>query len=430
MKRFILTGLVTLALSVAPSRALGFGEDICFKDGVLVDPQTVNTPQRPAECDPALGEVSDTCASLANANMRSAKTVKLNGCYSSTHFYGTYLAALLSGFDAEAAYLISAYNETTDFTVYTHYDLSGRAMPGRTTATLNGIARTNTNTLGDIIHMPLPNQTTPHPGREIHPDSPNEEPMLAQLYAWSLGKSNQFCAGAITTPNKQCYTGNLRTSLAPQAFTYLASLTEIFIPSTSQPVSLPGYTGDQVFQYTDSSSLSAPLGRPQSPIYNEGLAGLVGKAGTYRGGPVPVALAKLGVFTHALGDRYSHQTCLDDTVVTQKLGVVTFPFEHPYCTVKHVGAHLQEIGYSTLPSRTTESLNAGLRFMDTAALTYPGFAPYAPITGSARNALMQGLFAALKQPTACRRVQAFTKLLSDYRLPQLPGYSYQPSLCL
>lgn len=309
---------------------------------------------------------------------------------STIHHDATYFLAQALGYRADVAYWIAAYNEVTDYTQYVPIDQCGvQASSTNTggqyiTAQFNGFQRTNTNTDGPLDHYVLnfsPNgQGTdvhgaggvqslypfhyPQPGYPLHIDDTYQK-TLANLRQWAMIPSEDpglLCTVGLMDPDDptKCLTGTINGHVPLLLRTqrpYLATLTNVpagkkvlnWVSSTSVT-----YYDELGAWLRDPSKTSGKLWLDKVPR------------------PVPVQLARLGLYLHVLQDTSSHATYCGDDAPSPPGGTdvgtymyltdgnqVNLSFGASCANAPHLAGHLQETGTgdNPLPLRVYVALN-------------------------------------------------------------------------
>jgi hypothetical protein len=321
------------------------------------------------------------------------------------HMDSTYFIAQALGYRADVAYWIAAYNEVADYNQYVPIDQCGvqaaneyTIMNGTTlqtatntgrdyiTAQFNGFQRTNTATDGPLDHYIVsysPNgQGTdvhgaggvsalypfhyPRPGYPARIDDEYQK-TLANLRQWGMMKSTEpglLCTvGLLDATGTQCLTGATITGKVPFFFVDNQTLgVSISVPTGKKVLNSPATTGGQTIYYEQLQSF---LDNPQKTT---------GKLWMSRTPtPVPIQLARFGIYLHTLQDSSSHATfCGDDApsppggadpgtymALTDRNTTVQLSFGNSCSNSPHLAGHVQETGTDRkpLPLRVYVALN-------------------------------------------------------------------------
>jgi hypothetical protein len=407
--KIIISCTLILCLSgLVPAQA--FLEDLC-----LVRPGQKGTLTYCVRPTCPSGTTDPNAACLA----QSADFATIQPGRSMIHADSTYFIAQALGYRADVAYWIAAYNEVTDYSQYVPIDQCGvqaanlnsiankmtkQKAPntGRNyiTAFFNGFQRTNQSTDGPLDHYVVsfsPNgQGTdvhgpqgvlglyplhyPRPGYPVHIDDTYQK-TLANLRAWAMRASpapGLLCTIGLTV-GSECVTGPMINGNVP----FIPK-----IPRTAFNISVP--TGRKVLQYTSARDID----------YYEKLEAYLNDKSKTTGTlwkdpaapPVPVQLARLGLYIHVLQDSSSHATyCGDDSptppggcdpgtyMYKARDGSIQVSFGNGCANKPHVAGHVQETGSgsSSLPLRDYVALQNAvdelILFGNEVALKQPGW---------------------------------------------------------
>jgi len=364
-------------------RADAFFEDICIS-------------KKTAKLD-ACVEPSADCVLKPSANNACAAqlraAVKVGRGRSTIHADATYFLAQALGYRPDVAYWIAAYNEVTDLGRYAPIDQCGvQATPqssgaGYITAAFDGFVRTNTKTDGPLWHYVVPFSPNGD-GTDVHgaggvqavypfhypaPGYPSViddvyEGALSHLRRWAMQPGSApgvLCAAGLTVPRgdshfsgERCLTGVVVRGEVPllKGFGFGPK-----IDVASGPKILDDSHGVVLFDQlegwlTDRSRTTGTLWKdPSAPA-------------------VPVQVARIGIYLHALQDTASHATyCGDEapsppgggdpgTYMAMTPQGVQLNFGHSCATGPHVAGHVQETatGDAPLPLRDYTALGATL----------------------------------------------------------------------
>ena len=378
-----ITCLVVGAAAFAP-RAAAFLEDLCL-------PRPGSGGEALASCVRPTCPGPDDPNRACPAQLLDFATVRPGR--SMIHMDSTYFLAQALGYRADVAYWIAAYNEVADYTQYVPIDQCGvqaanedaiaadttqqtapNSGAGYITARFNGFQRTNVNTDGPLDHYIVsfsPNGEGtdvhgaggvqalypfyyPRPGYPVHIDDVYQK-TLADLRQWAMAPSDEpgrLCAaGLYAADGTTCLDGATITGAVPIIQQSAAGI----------PLNVP--TGPKVLDYEATSDgtevtyydqLGAWLGDPARTT------GTLWLAPTPT--PVPVQLARLGLYLHAIQDSASHATyCGDDApsppggpdpgtyMALDDVGDVQLSFGSSCATGPHLAGHVQETGTGDAP---------------------------------------------------------------------------------
>lgn len=298
------------------------------------------------------------------------------------HHDATYFIAQALGYRPDVAYWIAAYNEVTDYTQYAPIDQCGvQASASNSgaqyiTAQFNGFKRTNMNTDGPLDHYVVnfsPNgQGTdvhgaggvqslyplhyPRPGYPVRIDDTYQK-TLANFRQWAMLPTEEpglLCTVGLTDGNEQCLTGTI-TATVP------------LIMRSSKGIPLKVAAGKKILNYTSSTDID---------YYEELGAYLKNSAGKLwldqAPRPVPVQIARIGLYLHVLQDTSSHATYCGDDAPSPPGGSdpgtymyltngnqVNVSFGSSCASSPHLASHVQETGTGDdpLPLRVYVALN-------------------------------------------------------------------------
>jgi hypothetical protein len=369
--------VLSSCLLLTPAVANAFLEDICL-------------PRRPGQ-EALSWCVRPDCPPPFSANRACPVQVvdfaTVKPGRSTIHADSTYFIAQALGFRADVAYWIAAYDEVTDYGQYLPIDQCGVQASAQNSgksyisAAFNGFVRTNTNTDGPLDHYVVsfsPNgQGTdvhgaggvealyplhyPQPGYPVHIDDTYQK-TLANMRAWALSPSREpglLCTVGLTASNgRDCASGMNITGTVP------------LIMKSDKGIKLNVPAGKKVLNYDTTTS---------SSVYYEQLGPYLDDKQKTTGTlwkdpaplPVPVQVARIGLFLHVLQDTSSHATyCGDDapsppggsdrgTYMFNSGTAVQVSFGDSCASSPHLASHVQETGTgdSPLPLRDYVALN-------------------------------------------------------------------------
>ena len=320
---------------------------------------------------------------------QTADFVTIKPGRSMIHADSTYFLAQALGYRADVAYWIAAYNEVTDYSQYVPIDQCGVQAANQVAITnqmtqqtavnsgqnyipafFNGFQRTNKNTDGPLDHYVVsfsPNGHGtdvhgpqgvlslyplhyPKPGYPVHIDDVYQK-TLANLRQWAMLKTTEpgFLCTVGLTDGTNCLTGPMIIGSVPLLPR---------IPKTAFNINVPA--GKKVLQYTSDTDID----------YYEELESYLNDRSKTTGtlwkdaspGPVPVQIARLGLFLHVLQDSSSHATyCGDDSptppggcdpgtyMYRASNGNIQLSFGNGCANSPHLAGHVQETGTGDLP---------------------------------------------------------------------------------
>lgn len=326
------------------------------------------------------------------------------------HHDSTFFLAQAVGYRADVAYWIAAYNEVADYTQYVPIDQCGvqaanewaidRGMTkqlavntGRDfiTAQFNGFQRTNTTTDGPLDHYVVPYSPSgqgtdahgpmgvaaiyplsfPKPGYPVRIDDTYQK-TLANLRQWAMMKGAEpglLCTVGLTVTEQgrtTCLTGP-----------YIIGNVPLVMPGAAAPVppvAINVPAGRKVLNLTTTSAGATDV------VYYEALESWLRDSKRTTGKlwksnppiPVPVQLARLGLYLHVMQDTSSHSTYCGDNAPSPpgggdpgtymyiaSDGSVQVAFGNSCATGPHLAGHVQETGtgQAPLPLRDYTALN-------------------------------------------------------------------------
>ncbi|MGJ5116971.1 hypothetical protein [Bradyrhizobium oligotrophicum] len=385
---FALSTMSVVAASVAlgwgltaPRPAHAFLEDICIprvKDGLKNCLAPASACKDPAEA------LNRGCL------LEAVQFAVIPPGRSMIHADSTYFIAQALGYRADVAYWIAAYNENSDYAQYAPIDQCGGQATSTNsgasyiTAKFNGFQRTNNTTDGPLYHYLLnfsPNgQGTdvhgasgvqavypfhyPPPGYPITIDSVYQG-TLYDLRQWAMKGDEApglLCTAGYTVPNgssnfsgPKCLSNVPISGNVPLLENYAIGPA---INVTSGPKILDNSNGN--VDYTQLKSWLDDKSRTTGVLFDDP-----------RKPPVPVQIARIGLYLHSLQDASSHGTfCGDDapsppggsdvgSYMFMSSGSIKLSFGTYCATGPHLASHVQETGTgdTSLPLRDYVALN-------------------------------------------------------------------------
>lgn len=394
-KRALVAGFLVVFMST--QGAYAFLEDLCLR----------RNPTQPALtwCLNPLCQVPAQPNNVCPQQVIDFATIKPGR--SMIHADSTYFIALALGYRADVAYWIAAYDEVTDYAQYVPIDQCGvqaanlnainsgksdRKVPntGRDyiTAAFNGFQRTNTTTDGPLDHYVVfysPNGAGtdvhgpqgvsalyplhyPKPGYPIHIDDTYQK-TLANLRQWALIPTNDpglLCTvGLVDANGKECVKNSQIVGNVP-----LVMPTNVPSGKAVPNVAINVPAGPKVLDLNTTSGVTTYY--PKLQTWLEEPQRTTGKLWkSPRPTPVPVQIARIGLYLHVLQDTDSHATYCGDDAPTPPGGcdpgtymytsgdTVQLSFGNSCGTGPHLAGHLQETGTgdASLPLRVYVALN-------------------------------------------------------------------------
>lgn len=391
--------VVLVVFLASALNAHAFLEDLCLPrvgaNGRLtwcLTPKCVNPPPPSRACPE---QIADFATIMPGRSM--------------IHHDSTHFIAQAIGLRADVAYWIAAYNEVADYTQYVPIDQCGvqaandyTIQNGNTlqtavntgrdfiTAQFNGFQRTNVATDGPLDHYVVsysPNgQGTdvhgpagvsslyplhyPKPGYPVRIDDTYQK-TLANLRQWGMLKTADpglLCTVGLTVTDSYgkstCLTG-----------TNIVGTVPLIMQTQASPISINAAAGRKILQLTTDAN-----GVVTDTVYYEQLGPWLQDPKRTTGKlwksnppvPVPVQLARFGLYLHVLQDTSSHATyCGDDPpsppnggdpgtfMYTAADGTIQLSFGNSCAMSPHLAGHVQETGTgdAALPLRDYVALN-------------------------------------------------------------------------
>ena len=309
------------------------------------------------------------------------------------HADSTYFIAQALGYRADVAYWIVAYNEVADYGLYAPIDQCGvqasSANSGSSyvSAAFNGFQRTNTSTDGPLYHYVVPYSPTGL-GTDAHGASgvqavypwrypaPGYPATIDDVYQGTLYNLRQWGMQADSSPGLLCAVG-LTVPNGGSNFSGKACLSGVTVSGT-----VPFLEGRQAGARLSIQTGPKILDNSQGTVDYRQLGPWLQDKSRTTGTlwldpakpPVPVQLARFGLYLHSLQDVASHSTfCGDDapsppggsdpgTYMGPSSGGIGLQFGTYCATGPHIAGHVQETatGDQPLPLRDYSALNITL----------------------------------------------------------------------
>ncbi len=383
VKMLMLCGTVVLAI---PLNTHAFLEDICLGAGTG---QIENCISAASACEGPPNSHTNRACALQVQEFRNIPPGR-----SMIHTDSTYFIALALGYRADVAYWIAAYNEVTDYAQYKPIDECGHQASNSNSgadyisAALNGFQRTNIKTDGPFYHYTAAFSPTgtgndvhgadgiqaiyplhyPEPGYPANIDSIYQG-TLFNMRQWAMkpdADAGLMCAVGLTVPNGRsnfsgtsCLAGATIIGKVPA---FEGGMVNIPVTVQSGQKVLDN-SNNTVTYYSQLKTWLSDRSRTTGTLWLDSKAP-----------PVPVQVARLGLYLHVLQDTASHSTfCGDDapappggsdpgTYMAMKGSAVTVNFGTYCATGPHLAGHVQETatGLNALPLRDYTALNITL----------------------------------------------------------------------
>lgn len=320
--------LIAMVCCVLYGFASAFGVDVCFNDPTSGEPPIRNCIGVGEACRTSHLTLEEEFTCRLEAMSDSLKgltgTNTIIGGRSLVHSDSTYFMAQMLGFSPWQAYQMMIYSEATDQSEYTAFDRQGRqmltdeemkacranwgpSMPRHClliTPEVKGVSKFNFHTGGMFLHLQarFSSDGKPPPKIFFPTDYFSEanvpyEMLLRNFRAWAFDERPDACAAGIMKPSDTNKTG---PAACEQTTAVLHSPMNVF-PFGFSKLAIPFITelGPLIIEEREAKQGVSD----HVMANNESLQAYLA--------PHNAAYAKMGMFVHALGDRYSHHMCTD-----------------------------------------------------------------------------------------------------------------------
>jgi len=420
-----------------------FGVDVCFNSPTSGEPPIRNCLNVDQSCRTSNLSVTEelTCRvkALSDGLSGLADGNAIIGGRSLLHSDSTYFMAQMMGFSAWQAYQMMIYSEATDQAEYTAFDQKGSEILTSTQTTqcrahwgpdaprecliltpeVQGISKFNYATGGMLLHLHA--RFSPHgepPPGLIYPtdyfSSANRpyENLLTNFQAWVLDKRSDACAAGIT--QEMTSPDALLTPCETSQYT-LKSPMNFFAPGFSK-LAIPFVTqlGTLIIEERSKSGVLTNV-----LANNDSFQAYIA--------PHDVAYAKMGIFVHTLGDRYSHHMCTDRSYFYHESdGHYMSDYSSLYCAQgSHFLWHVWEQG----TNQTDENLSIVHQTLRPALeAVYGQLLAYAKHQGIpvdqklVKQAIMDDLISVLQIYDPKERLNHMVALMEKNKILPLPGH--------
>lgn len=281
-----------------------------------------------------------------------------------------------------------------------------------TTPMVNGLSRFNATSGGMWLHLHaryshdgqnLPD--LPFPVDYLSPEYAQTEKLLNDFHAWVFDEKSAMCVYGITqNDNANCA---LDTSI-------INSPVNLGLLGFDK-VTVPFMTALGTFMVNETNQTG------QAPVYavNESLQSYIS--------PQDVAYAKMGMFVHSLGDRYSHHMCSDRSYFFQNADSEYLTvFDTLYCAQ---GSHFLWHAWEQGTSQTNTNLDPKFQTMRPALeAVYEQLIAYAQHQGITvqtmydRDKMIDQLITVLGIYDPTERLAQMVQLMEVYQVLPLPGH--------
>ncbi len=438
---FVVGVLLGSSLAFSPvADARMFGVDVCYNAPDSGEPLIRNCIGVEEACRTSnlVGTQPIGCRAVALGGSMSGLSGgnAIVGGRSLVHSDSTYLMAQLIGFTSWQAYQMMIYDEATDQSEYTPYDQNGLQLLSAAeidscrgawgpqmprscsiiTPLLNGVYKFNDATGGMLLHLHArysPNGLAPppvaFPANYFAPSVAAYEPLLNNFRAWVFDERPDACVagfvvrggGADRQRTLPCERPD-RVLHSPQNF-FAAGFTKLAIPFESTLGQLIINQDDRGTVVATDRSLQAYIG-PQDANY-----------------------AKMGMFLHTLGDRYSHHICTDHSYAYRQVsGNYNTNYSQVGCAQ---GSHFLWHAWEQGTNQSSSNLDPEYQTMRPALeAAYDQLVAYARHQGVVttrslnKPAIISSLIEVLQIFDPKQRLDAMVALTENYGLLALPGH--------
>ncbi len=354
---------IAILAIIISTNLYAFGVDVCFLAPAANRSTITNCIDVDKSCRTSNLSKKESLVCRIKAISRSISGLagirKIQGGRSLLHSDATYLIAQYIGFSPWQAYQMMIYSEATDQASYVPFDENGQQvlsndlikaciehwgydMPSQCliiTPELNGISKFNYTTGGMLLHLHAgysQNSTsiplTDYPTSYFSPKNKPYEILLDNFRAWTFDERKDACAAGITndlnidkrtTSPCKVDTATLKSPMN----LFSLGISRLAIPFTTK-------LGTLIIEDYDNNNPNTT----NVLATNESLQKYIS--------PHDVNFAKMGIFLHALADRYSHHMCTDRSYFYQTSdSYYTSKYSSVYCAQgNHFLWHVWEQG--------------------------------------------------------------------------------------
>jgi hypothetical protein len=372
-------GVVVLVGLTSPRPAAAFLEDLCTKNGKI---QTCIRPFSACKETKSLPNRACPAQVVDFARIPPGRSM--------IHADSTYFIAQALGYRADVAYWIAAYNEVEDYAKYAPIDQCGGQATSTNsgsayiTAGFNGFQRTNAATGGPLYHYVV-NFSPNGAGTDVHGaggvqsaypfhyPTPGYPARIDNIYQGTLYNQRQWAMQPGAGPGLLCTVG-FTVPNGSSNFSGASCLLDV--PISGQ---VPAVEGRAAGAQINIKSGPKVLDNSNGTVLYDQLAAYLNDKTKTQGTlwldpaapPVPVQVARIGLYLHTLQDTSSHSTfCGDDapsppggsdvgTFMSLGSSGVALNFGTYCATGPHIAGHVQETGTGDqpLPLRDYVALN-------------------------------------------------------------------------
>lgn len=423
----------------AQSSVYAFGQDVCFEPisgttvNKIVNCIGVGELCRTSHLTPILQGLCRLAATGDSLSGLNGSTVV--GGRSLVHTDATYVMAQLIGYTPWQAYQMAIYSEATDQSYYTPFDQNGNPLLSSdtiascqeqwgsamdnacllTTPQVNGLSRFDADSGGMWLHLHArysvdgqmpPRQ--PFPVDYLSPEYAQSEKLLNDFHAWVFDDKSTMCVYGLTQDQE----GNPADC---------ASSSEVINSSISftavglEQLKIPFVTSLGTFRINDTDHSG------QNPVLatDDSLQAYLT--------PQDADYAKMGMFVHTLGDRYSHHMCIDRSYFFQTDNHdYQTSFDTVYCAQgSHFLWHVWEQG--TTQNQTNldsqfQTMRPALEAMYTQLLMYAQHKNIEVNTQVDREEIIDKLISVVEIYDPAERLSQMVQLMEAYQILPMPGH--------
>ena len=437
LKRF---SLVIFFISL---NSYGFGVDVCFNNPDTKAPLIKNCLGVEKACRTSNLNAKQTIAcrlkALYDGVSGLATKDTIAGARSLLHSDATYFMAQLIGFDAWQAYQMMIYSEATDQAEYTAFNQKGLQILTNDdikqcrdhwntgaarecliiTPEVTGISKFSFQTGGMLLHLNArfssngePPPVSSFPTNYFSQTNYKYEAIPANFRAWVFDKRVDACAAGITqnmnlpdATHAPCEQSN-HVLKSPMNFFFL-SAPKLAIPFSTQ-------LGTLIIETPDQNRISKPV-----LANNDSFQAYIT--------PHDVSFAKMGIFVHALSDRYSHHMCTDHSYFYQTPDKnYTSAYSSLYCAQgSHFLWHVWEQGTNQTDANLKlehQTMRPALEATFDQLLAYAKHKDIAINQTLDKQTIIDELILVLQTFDPTERLQKMVELMEKNNVLPLPGH--------
>lgn len=430
--------LIGVILSIGSINVYSFGVDVCF-NSTDQSQLIVNCINVGEECRTShlsieqnlscrIAATSDSMSGLSGGN-------HIIGGRSLVHSDSLYLMAQLIGYSPWQAYQMMIYTEATDQSEYTPFSQQGErlltedeiascrenwgiTMPNQClliTPYVSGLGKFNFNTGGMLLHLHaryspdgLPPPSIAFPTDYFSDENRPYELLLTTLQNWIFDRRPNNCVSGIVQSPFPPDAPVAACEDSEKLLKYPLNFFALGFSITAVPFS--SYLGTLVIEEDSENPVIATDKSLEKYIF-----------------PQTAKFAKMGIFLHALGDRYSHHMCTDKSYFSKKPdgNYGTRFATEPCAQGNHFLWHVWEQG--TLQTDDNlgveyQTMKPSLDAMYDQLVSYAGHLGIPVNTKLDKSQLLTNLINVLQVYDAQTRLNNMVQLMEDYDVLPLPGH--------